>query len=605
MHRTLVLILVASLLALVPGMRAQAGDARFVMPAPEAWEGVPIRILVEVADASDFTPPSVPEIAGAEVRVLERGRQSRTDIRNGRVTRSSTVTYAVEITPNTAGPLDLPPITVTVDGRQVTSRAMRVDVRASNAADLLSAEIFAKRPEVWVGEPLELVLRLVVKPFTDPVHGRLNESQMWSLVDAANSEWGPFESEMADIVRRQGTPRSHQEQRDGTVHYVYELTARTWPPKAGDPGIDPVRIRMTYPLGLQVTQGFFMEPGLRVTDARPLAVTATPAPITVKPPPEEGRPASFAGAVGRYTIDVAAKPTEVAVGDPITLTITIEDQTGKARLESLLPPPLAADEALSRDFRVPSEALSGVVTGKSKRFTVTVRPLRAGVAEVPPIAFSAWDPEQRAYDTVRSAAVPIVVRPADRMDLSRIVSTAGGVPAAPAAVGTQLTELEGGLVANKPVTPAMVADAIPPVDMGAALALLLPPVAVAGAAAWNLHRRRHEAEPGRARRSRARRSAERRLRTAVTPAEVAAAVTGYVEDVTGRPAGTVTRGDIDRILREAGADPALCERCASLLASCERARYGAAAGTDAARAEEARAILEALERTAARAGGDR
>jgi hypothetical protein len=91
----------------------------------------------------------------------------------------------------------------------------------------------------------------------------------------------------------------------------------------------------------------------------------------------------------------------------------------------------------------------------------------------------------------------------------------------------------------------------------------------------------------------------------VTPAEVAAAVTGYVEDVTGRPAGTVTRGDIDRILRESGADPALGERCASLLASCERARYGAAAGTDAARADEARAILEALERTAARAGGDR
>ena len=81
----------------------------------------------------------------------------RTDIRNGRVTRSSTVTFAVEITPRKAGPLDIPPITVTVDGREVKSRPMRVDVRASDAVDLLSAEIFAKRPEVWVGEPLELV----------------------------------------------------------------------------------------------------------------------------------------------------------------------------------------------------------------------------------------------------------------------------------------------------------------------------------------------------------------------------------------------------------------------------------------------------------------
>jgi len=604
MHRTFASILVAVLFAVLPGAPALAGDARFVMPAPEAWEGVPIRVLVEVADASDFTPPAVPDLPDADVRVLERGRQSRTDIRNGRVTRSSTVTFAVEITPRKAGPLDIPPIAVTVDGREVRSRAMRVDVRASDAADLLSAEIFAKRPEVWVGEPLELVLRLVVKPFTDPVHGRLNESQMWSLVDVANSEWGPFEPEMADIARRQGAPRSHQEQRNGEVHYVYELTARTWPPKAGDPGIEPVRVRMTYPLGLQATQGFFMEPGLRVTDARPLAVTAAPSAITVSPPPEDGRPASFAGAVGRFTIDVEAKPVDVAVGDPVTLTITIEDQSGRARMESLLPPPLSADADLVRDFKVPSEALSGVVAGKSKRFTVTVRPLRAGIEAVPPIAFGAWDPERRAYETVRSAPVPISVRPADRMDLGRIVSNAGGAPV-PAAASSQLTEVEGGLVANKPVTPALVADAAPAIGTGLAVALLFPPVAVAGAAAWNLHRRRQEAEPGRARRAGARRAAARRLREAGAPADVAAAVTGYVEDVTGRAAGTVTRGDVDRILRDAGADHALGERCAALLAACERARYGARAGGDAALAEDASRLLDALERTAFRVGGPR
>jgi hypothetical protein len=82
-------------------------------------------------------------------------------------------------------------------------------------------------------------------------------------------------------------------------------------------------------------------------------------------------------------------------------------------------------------------------------------------------------------------------------------------------------------------------------------------------------------------------------------------VTGYVEDVTGRAAGTVTRGDVDRILRDAGADHALGERCAALLAACERARYGALEGDDAALAEDASRLLDALERTAFRAGGSR
>ena len=155
------------------------------------------------------------------------------------------------------------------------------------------------------------------------------------------------------------------------------------------------------------------------------------------------------------------------------------------------------------------------------------------------------------------------------------------------------------------VDPRGVARGSGALGAGLGVALLFPPVAVAGAAAWNLHRRRQAAEPGRARRAGARRAAARRLREAAAPADVAAAVTGYVEDVTGRAAGTVTRGDVDRILRDAGADHALGERCAALLAACERARYGAREGGDAALAEDASRLLDALERTAFRAGGSR
>ena len=38
---------------------------------------------------------------------------------------------------------------------------------------------------------------------------------------------------------------------------------------------------------------------------------------------EEGRPADFSGAVGQWNLEVTAKPTEVAVGDPITFTIKV------------------------------------------------------------------------------------------------------------------------------------------------------------------------------------------------------------------------------------------------------------------------------------------
>ena len=52
---------------------------------------------------------------------------------------------------------------------------------------------------------------------------------------------------------------------------------------------------------------------------------AQTAAIVFAPPPEEGRPPFYAGAVGRYDLRVTAKPTEVAVGDPITVQLEIRD----------------------------------------------------------------------------------------------------------------------------------------------------------------------------------------------------------------------------------------------------------------------------------------
>ena len=65
-------------LAIAAARAALGGDARFLLPQDEAFEGSPIQVIVEVNDASKVSPPTLPEIPGASVRVTERGRQSRT-----------------------------------------------------------------------------------------------------------------------------------------------------------------------------------------------------------------------------------------------------------------------------------------------------------------------------------------------------------------------------------------------------------------------------------------------------------------------------------------------------------------------------------------------
>ena len=590
---------IAILAALMLACIARAGDVRFVPPAAETWEGIPVRILVEVSNAADVQAPLGPKVDGAQVRVVERGRQSRTEVRNGRVSSSTTVTWAVEVTPDAPGTLSIPPISVTADGVERSSPAFTVAVRRSDAGDLLSAEIYGSPPEVYVGQPLDLVLRIVIKPYRDPNYGQLNETQMWGLVDVQGSEWGPFEPEVADLVRRSAVPRSHQESRDGTTWFVYELKSRTWPPKAGSgvPDLKPVKVAMTYPIALRETQSFFLERQLTISDARPLSVRAEATGIRVLPVPDEGRPASFTGAVGEFRLDVQAKPVDVEVGQPVTLTLTLQDASGRANLESVLPPALAANAELTKDFRVPTDALSGEVSGNAKRFTVTVRPTRAGIEAIPPIEFSSFDPATKTFRTVRSAPIPVSVRPASRMDLAKIVGGGtAGTDTSPTAGATQLTAIEDGLVANKPVSPVMLARAPVGVDALSIAGLALPPLAAAGALAWRIRRDRHARDGGLARRSRAGRRARERLRAAEDAAGIAAAVTGLVEDALGRPEGTLTRGDMDAALAASGASAELRRRVAEVLARCDRARYaGSAGGPDADLRTEGAALVDALD----------
>ena len=65
-------------------------------------------------------------------------------------------------------------------------------------------------------------------------------------------------------------------------------------------------------------------------------------------------------------------------------------------------PPLSLMGVLTRDFKVPTEQIGGVVTGQSKRFEVTIRPKHAEVTQIPPIDFVYFDPVREDYVRLQS-----------------------------------------------------------------------------------------------------------------------------------------------------------------------------------------------------------
>ncbi len=138
----------------------------------------------------------------------------------------------------------------------------------------------------------------------------------------------------------------------------------------------------------------------------------------VLPVPSEGRPADYRGAVGQYKIVVDASPTDVRVGDSINLNLGI---VGTGPMELVQAPPLSELPSLA-DFKISNDPLAGFVQDDAKVFSVKLRPKHANIREIPPVAFSFFNPETEKFETVYSQSIPIQVQQADTLALDSIVA---------------------------------------------------------------------------------------------------------------------------------------------------------------------------------------
>lgn len=161
---------------------------------------------------------------------------------------------------------------------------------------------------------------------------------------------------------------------------------------------------------------------VRAAAAAPMMAIGEPLKFKVLPIPEAGRPKSFSGAVGeRYTIDVSANRSAVRVGDPLALTIELRG-TG---LEKMSLPSLKSEGGLDEQkFQIPDDDPAGIFEPGLKQFKVTVRINDESVTEIPPIAFSWFNPTRGEYQTAYSSSIPIDVDPAQIVSADDVVSGA-------------------------------------------------------------------------------------------------------------------------------------------------------------------------------------
>ena len=239
--------------ALAMAASALAAEVEFRLSAREAWVGAAITLEIEVANASSIEPPLLPEVQGATLRLLPGERSSSfTQIVNGRVTKRESRVYTVEIRPTREGEIEIPPIEVRADGESFSSRAATITARKSVTGDLLLAQVLADPSQVYLGESMSLVLRIVIRPYESTEFDlTLSESDMWARVDLNAGSWGIFKDSLEQMARQNRRPFGREIEVDERRYYVYDIEASLQALRPGVPELGDLSIVMQYPTSLR------------------------------------------------------------------------------------------------------------------------------------------------------------------------------------------------------------------------------------------------------------------------------------------------------------------------------------------------------------------
>ena len=221
-----------------------------------------------------------------------------------------------------------------------------------------------------------------------------------------------------DISDNSNSLRQNSEYINGIEYTTAEVQKTVIvPQRAGKLTIDPmiiecvaqVRTESNRQRSMDPFEAFFNDPffNRNIVNVKK-ELTSQTLTLEVKSLPENGKPASFAGAVGNYNFKSEIDKTELSTNEAFTLTLTVSG-TGNVELLQMptpvFPPDFEVyDPKVTTSVNPTSNGLSG-----TKKAEFLVIPRRAGSFTIPAVEFSYFNPANETYQTLQSEPYEIKV----------------------------------------------------------------------------------------------------------------------------------------------------------------------------------------------------
>jgi len=399
---------IGRILLLVPTLFL-AGELRFVASVDKyevgIGEPVILTVVVEGEDLGQIPYPKLPDLPDFNIGGTSTSQSTSIQMAGGKSVRRQLVNFVYTLYPRSVGETAIGPCELEFSGTVYKTKSIRIKVNKTGAApsqpqagqplpsvsgDDLGGDLrltaTANRRKVYQGE--QVVVEYVL-------YTRLR------LADISLGELPSFSGFWVEPIFDAQRIEFQRKNIDGVLYDYCQLKKTAlFPVRSGQLKISPMKLNVAV---LQAPRDFFDFFGTTKT----VVVESEPLVIDVVPLPTEDMPGDFTGGVGEFTITSSLDRVASEGAEPMNLTVRISGSGNIKLVERPHVPDIPGVRILDPEIREDVNFAGNRIQGY-KEFNYPVIPQTDGEHVVPAITMTFFNPGERRFETVSTAAMKFV-----------------------------------------------------------------------------------------------------------------------------------------------------------------------------------------------------
>lgn len=396
---------------LLAELQSVAGnEVNFVAAAPDvvvSGDQFRLTFTVNTQKVKDFRAPS---IKGFEVLMgPSRSSQNSTQIINGKVSSSSSITYTYILMAGKEGTYNIPAASIVADGETKISNSLQIKVLPADDASASSAQggsASSSRSQAVGSKITDKDLFITASASKTKVYEQeaiLLTYKVYTVVDLRQlygdmPDLKGFHTQEVELPVQKTFSLEHYNGRNynTTVWRQYVL----FPQQSGTMEIPSITFDGVVAQRINNGDPFdaFFNGGTNYVEIKKKIVTPK---LKINVAALPSKPADFSGAVGTFTMASSINSKSVKTNDAVTIKLTV---TGTGNMKLIGTPEVkfpqdfeVYDPKIDNQFNLTREGVSG-----SKTYEYLAIPRHAGKFTIPAVSFTYFDLKTKTYKTLKS-----------------------------------------------------------------------------------------------------------------------------------------------------------------------------------------------------------